>query len=142
MKKINLLVGLIAIFCIISGCSNASSITGLKSELMEGGPAIVCHNKKIMNVTFANPTTAAWILDIDNSVIDHETFGTVKLVWEQNQYQKGHGALGFTVYRADKKPFKPGHYTFKMLLIKENKERVYEGEFNLQYKAVIPLVMP
>ncbi|MCX5705398.1 MAG: hypothetical protein NTZ92_05025 [Candidatus Omnitrophica bacterium] len=140
MKNIGILGALIAILCLSSGCAN-SVVLDLKSETMKGGPAIICDDRKLMYVTFANPTTAAWSLDINNSVIIYKTSDVVKLVWEQNQYQKEHNALGFKVYRADMKPFEPGHYTFKMLLNKEGVRYVYEGEFNLRYGRAIPLVI-
>lgn len=140
MKKKGALAALIAILCLSSGCSN-SEVLDLKSELMKGGPAIICDNRKLMGVTFAYPTTTAWTLDINNSVIKHRTSGIVKLIWEQNQYQKEHNALGFKVYRADGKPFEPGYYTFKMLLHKDGIEYIYEGEFNLLYGRAIPVVI-
>jgi hypothetical protein len=140
MKKKALLVALVAILCLSSGCAN-SVVLDLKSEMIKGGPAIICDDRRTMEVTFAYPTTTAWTFDINKSVIKHKESGTLKLVWEQNQYQKGHNALGFKAYRADGKQFKPGHYTFKMLLIKESIEYMYEGEFNLRYGRAIPIVI-
>ena len=140
MRRNWILAALVAILCLSSGCAN-SVIYDLKSEIMKGGPAIVCDNRKLMYVTFANPTTTAWVLDINNSVIKHGKSGIVKLIWEQNQYQKESGALGFKVYRADGKLFEPGHYTFKMPLNKEGVGYVYEGEFNLRYGRAIPIVI-
>lgn len=138
MKKNWLLVALVAILCLSSGCFN-SEVRDLKSDLMKGGPAIIGGDHGTMQITFAYPTTTAWTLDINNSVIKHDTSGVAKLIWEQNQYQKERGALGFKVHRADNKSFQTGHYTFKMSLIKDGIESTYEGEFNLQYDKVMPI---
>jgi len=122
------------------GCAN-SHIVGLKSDAMKGGPAFACDNRKLMYVTFANPTTSFWNFDINNSVIKHEKSGAVNLIWEQNQYQKEHDALGYVIHRADGKLFEPGHYTFKMLITKEGANHIFEGEFYLRYGRAIPIVI-
>ncbi|MBU2103055.1 MAG: hypothetical protein KKF80_06630 [Candidatus Omnitrophica bacterium] len=140
MKNNEVLVTLVVLLCALSGCAN-SVVLDLKSELIKGGPAIICDDRKLMYVTFAYPTTAVWTLDINNSVIKHATLGILELVWEQNQYQKEHNALGFKVYREDMKPFEPGHYTFKMVLNKEGVKYTYEGEFHLRYGRAIPVVI-
>ena len=140
MKTDNALIIFLISFCLFSGCAR-SVVIDLKSDTMKGGPAIVCDDRKFMYVTFANPTTADWTLDVNNALIKSNTEGTINLIWEENQYQKEHDALGFKVYRVDGKFFEPEKYTFKMLIDNKGVQQVFEGEFKLSYRRAIPIVL-